>query len=63
MLQTGGSPLVVGERCLEEANALARQTTGSDVDHTGSAGLAGLMSINDVDPHERVAVLFTGVRR
>jgi len=45
---------------------LAREATGIDVDHTGSSGLAGLMQLSGRDavhPHERVAVLFTGVRR
>ena len=63
MLRTGGRPVVVDEACLEEANSLARGATGIDVDHTGSSGLAGLMALKDVDPHERVAVLFTGIRR
>ncbi len=63
MLRTGGRPLVVDEACLEQANALAREATGIDVDHTGSSGLAGLMSLKGIDPHERVAVLLTGVSR
>ena len=63
MLRTGGRPVVVDEACLEEANSMAGDATGIDVDHTGSSGLAGLMALKDVDPHERVAVLFTGVRR
>ena len=63
MLRTGGRPVVVDEACLEEANSMAREATGIDADHTGSSGLAGLMALRDVDPHERVAVLFTGIRR
>ena len=66
MLATGGSPLVVGEERLEEANALGRQSTGIDVDHTGSAGLAGLLALaqeGSIGTDERVAVLFTGARR
>ena len=63
MLRTGGRPVVVDEACLQEANSAARDATGIDVDHTGSSGLAGLMALKDVDPHERVAVLFTGIRR
>ena len=63
MLHTGGRPVVVDEACLEEANSMARDATGIDVDHTGSSGLAGLMALRDVDPRERVAVLFTGLRR
>jgi len=54
------------EATLEEANALARETTGIDVDHTGSSGLAGLMDLarrGEIGKNERVAVLFTGIRR
>ena len=66
MFATGGSPVVVDESLLEEANSLGRATTGIDVDHTGTSGLAGLLKLlrdGAVDPSERVAVLFTGVRR
>jgi threonine synthase len=66
MRRTGGRPLVVGEETLERANALARETTGSDVDHTGTAGLAGLLALRDageIADDERIAVLFTGVVR
>ena len=66
MLATGGTPLVVDEETLEQANTLARAATGVDVDHTGSAGLAGLLALRQtgrVADDERVAVLFTGVVR
>jgi threonine synthase len=66
MLTTGGRALVVGEDRLERANALARRTTGIDVDHTGSAGLAGLLALREageISDDERIAVLFTGVVR
>ena len=66
MLATGGRALVVDEETLEGANALARETTGIDVDHTGSAGLAGLLALRamgHIADDERVAVLFTGVVR
>jgi len=66
MLASGGGPLVASETTLEEANALARTTTGIDVDHTGSAGLAGLLDLvrtRAVGPAETVAVLFTGAVR
>jgi threonine synthase len=66
MVRTRGYPVVVDEDTLEEANALAREATGVDVDHTGSAGLAGLVALlreGIVAPEENVAVLFTGVRR
>jgi threonine synthase len=66
MLETGGYPVVVSEETLVEANDLARAATGIDVDHTGSAGLAGLLHLQrggTIQRHERVAVLFTGARR
>ena len=66
MLAGGGEALVVDEESLHGANELARETTGIDVDHTGSAGLAGLLALRatgDVGDDERVAVLFTGAVR
>lgn len=66
MLATGGVPLVVDEDTLARANRLARETTGSDVDHTGSAGLAGLLALRAaraLGADERVCLLFTGVAR
>jgi threonine dehydratase len=66
MLASKGVPVVVEEVTLEEANALARESTGIEVDHTGSAGLAGLMRLRNegvVKPGERVAVIFSGARR
>ncbi|MEW6059789.1 MAG: PLP-dependent lyase/thiolase [Actinomycetota bacterium] len=66
MLATDGSPVLVSEETLMEANDLAHETTGVDVDHTGSAGLAGLLDLSrrgEIGRDERVAVLFTGVRR
>ena len=66
MLRTGGSPVVVGEDLLVHANELAIGATGIDVDPTGSSGLAGLLALRDrgeIGDRERVAVLFTGVRR
>ena len=66
MLRTGGRPIVVGEERLAQANAIARAATGIDVDHTGSAGLAGLIEALPQEPalqNARVAVIFSGVRR
>jgi threonine synthase len=66
MLETGGVPLVVDEATLELAHGDAHETTGIDVDPTGSSGLAGLIALRcagEVDDHERVGVLFTGVTR
>ena len=65
MLRTGGRPLVVSEERLAEANRLA-EASGSRADPTGSAGLAGLLDLLEsgaVGPDQRVAVLFTGIRR
>ncbi len=66
MLATGGAAVVVGEAALQDANALARSATGIDVDETGSAGLAGLLSqvrAGRVEPGSEVLVVFTGRRR
>ncbi len=66
MLASHGVPVVVSDAALEDANALARATTGSNVDHTGSAGLGGLLQLQRsgvVRPGERVAVIFSGARR
>jgi threonine synthase len=63
-IASGGSPVVVDEATLLEANEMARQTTGIDVDPTGTAGLAGLLDLRRralVAAHETVAVIFTGV--
>jgi threonine synthase len=67
MIRTGGWPIIVDDELLLRANELARKATGVDVDPTGSAGLAGMMESSQragVPSYgERVAVLFTGVRR
>jgi threonine synthase len=89
MIASGGWPVVVSEDHIAAANRLGRATTRIDVDHTGTAGLAGLMALAHtaglsdrrdagsagrprsrgeghaplVDPAERVAVIFSGVRR
>ncbi len=66
MLLTGGRPLVVSESSLAQANRLALATTGIPVDPTGSAGLGGLLEMRrsgEIGDRDRVAVLFTGLRR
>ena len=66
MLLTGGRPLVVSEDSLVEANRLAVAQTGIQVDPTGSAGLAGLAGLRRsgaIGDDDRVALLFTGLRR
>ena len=66
MLTTGGSPIVVDEVTLAEANLLGREATGIPADATGTAGLAGVVALRDrglIGDAERVAVLFTGIDR
>jgi threonine synthase len=66
MLLTGGRPLVLAEDTLAEASRLAVARTGIPVDPTGSAGLAGLIEMRrsgEIGDRDRVAVLFTGLRR
>jgi threonine synthase len=66
MLATGGHPVVVDERTLLEARRLARERTGSLVDATGAAGLAGALELRrqgELVPGERLGLLFTGVER
>ena len=65
MAATGGEALVADEDRLREANRLGRETTGIEVSHTGSAGLAGLMDTlgEKRDEGLKAAVLFTGAER
>jgi len=64
MASTGGAPVVVTEAHVLEANELGRRTTGIAASHTGTAGLAGLLVIrNQIDPDERVVVIFSGIQR
>ncbi|MEP7203126.1 MAG: PLP-dependent lyase/thiolase [Ilumatobacteraceae bacterium] len=64
MTDSNGSPVVVAEKHVREANALGRSTTGIPASHTGTAGLAGLLAVRDViGAAERVAVIFSGVSR
>jgi threonine synthase len=66
MLATDGSPVLVSDEIVVEAEAMAHVTTEIPVDPTGAAGLAGLLELvrgGEVEPDERVAVLFTGSKR
>jgi threonine synthase len=66
MFETGGYPIVVSEEELKKANSLAHEHTTIRADHTGTAGLAGLLRLQQnviLRPDESVAVLFTGVER
>jgi threonine dehydratase len=59
-----GAPVVATEAHVLEANDLGCRTTGIDASHTGTAGLAGLLAIREqVSPDDRVAVIFSGIRR
>ena len=59
-----GAPVVATEAQVLEANVLGCRTTGIDASHTGTAGLAGLLAIKDqLRGDERVAVIFSGIRR
>ena len=66
MLDTGGRPVVVDEAVLEEAHVTARLGTGVNADHTGTAGVAGLLQLQRdgaISRGETVAVIFSGVQR
>ncbi len=66
LARTGGDVVVVDEATIAEANRIGRASTGIDADHTGTAGLAGLLSLRRsgvVQADESVAVLFTGAAR
>ena len=64
MRASGGSPVVASERYVREAYELAHRTTGIDVSPTGASGLAGLLAARDrVADDERVAIVFSGIRR
>ncbi len=65
MLRSGGEPVVASEDQIATAHVLGNEA-GYHADPTGTAGLAGLIELCSrgmVGPHERVAVLFTGVQR
>ncbi|MEM9563502.1 MAG: hypothetical protein AAGA93_12835, partial [Actinomycetota bacterium] len=59
-------PLVVPEPLVLRANELARTATDIPVSHTGSAGLAGLLTqlaAGEAPTGGRAIVAFTGVAR
>ena len=66
MTKTSGFPVVSPETDVVAAYAMAHRTTSIDVSPTGSAGLAGLITLRGtqrVAASERVGVVFSGVRR
>jgi len=63
MVESGGRPIVAPEPVIEDANALA-VGAGYRASHTGSAGLAGVLTVaDDLRRGERVAVIMSGVTR
>ena len=59
-----GSPVTAHEHHVVRANELGVRATGVDASPTGTAGLAGLLAAREhVADDERVAVIFSGVRR
>ena len=64
MADTGGRPVVASEGDVVRAHELATTLTDIKVSPTGSAGLAGVLSMRSaIADHERVAVVFSGVMR
>ena len=66
MTRTGGSPVVSPESDVVAAYGLAHRATTIDVSPTGSAGLAGVVTMLDsgrLSADDRVGVVFSGIRR
>jgi len=65
-IESGGYPVVVSEARLTEATTGAREATGIPVTATGSAGLAGLLTLRAagvIPETESAILLFTGADR
>jgi threonine synthase len=63
MVQSGGSPIVAAEADIRRAHELAT-TAGYNVSPTGSAGLAGLLTIGgQLRREDRVIVIMSGAGR
>jgi threonine synthase len=61
LAKSGGSAVTAREADVVEANDLAARVTSIPVDHTGSAGLAGVRALRrHIGDSECVLVLFTG---
>jgi threonine synthase len=61
---SGGSVVVAPEAAIVEAHVLGPSATGVPASATGTAGLAGLLTIRaQVADDERVAVVFSGIER
>ena len=62
--RTGGKVVVASEVLVVEASSVAPRTTSIDASPTGTAGVAGLLSIRaELSNTARVAVVLSGVRR
>lgn len=63
MRRNGGIPVVAPEAEIEAAHRLAHEA-GYNVSPTGSAGLAGLLTMrDDIAPNENIVVVLSGVTR
>jgi threonine dehydratase len=61
---TSGRVVVASELQVVEASSIAPQTTSIDASPTGTAGVAGLLSIRaELSSTARVAVVLSGIRR
>ena len=66
MLDSGGWPVLVSEEQLREANVMTSRHTAIAADHTGTAGLAGLLALtgkSEIKTGESLGVIVTGRRR
>ena len=62
--RTSGRVVVASELQVVEASSIAPQTTSIDASPTGTAGVAGLLSIRaELSSTARVAVVLSGIRR
>ena len=62
--RTGGRVVVASELQVVAASSIAPQTTSIDASPTGTAGVAGLLSIRaELSSIARVAVVLSGIRR
>lgn len=62
--RTGGQVVVVDEDVVRAASVIGPELTGIDASPTGTAGLAGILSVRQqFDDGARIAVIFSGVRR
>jgi threonine synthase len=66
ILKTGGKADILSEENIEEAYQLSRKYTRIPVSHSGAAGLAGLIRLEQSDAiksSENVGLFFTGIDR